>query len=172
MVGPEVTHERLNTSLKAMSPCRTSQNAGSSSMEYVRRKRPIMRKAVVPGPVVRKRCLQAMARLLEVNWSATRTGAPAVNWMSSATRSNGQAMKTSATRAQSRSIAATKYDRYGSMRIIRLNAQLTDGGPLVTPVLPTDVAGPPFGAVSGSAPSAILCTFSQSVTLTTKGQVR
>jgi hypothetical protein len=31
-------------------------------------------------------------------------------------------MKTSATRAQSRSIAATKYDRYGSMRIIRLNA--------------------------------------------------
>ena len=31
------------------------------------------------------------------------------------------------------------------------NGQLTDGGPFVTPELPSRVAGPPFGAASGSA---------------------
>jgi hypothetical protein len=31
------------------------------------------------------------------------------------------------------------------------NAQVTDGGPLLTPVLPERIAGPPFGEADGSS---------------------
>jgi hypothetical protein len=41
------------------------------------------------------------------------------------------------------------------LRAKRPTHQLTDGGPSVTPELPTDVAGPPFGAVPGSVCSRI-----------------
>jgi hypothetical protein len=36
------------------------------------------------------------------------------------------------------------------MFFLWLSIQLTDGGPSVAPELPTDVAGPPFGAAPGS----------------------
>jgi hypothetical protein len=38
-----------------------------------------------------------------------------------------------------------------TMTIFRPTIQLTDGGPSVTPELPSCVAGPPFGAAHGSA---------------------
>ena len=36
-----------------------------------------------------------------------------------------------------------------SLKVVTLNDQLTDGGPSVTPELPSGIAGPPFGAALG-----------------------